>query len=41
VHVPAEIGRRAIEHVIDHLGDFGAALERAVEDVVIDPVYRE
>src|SRR5450759_3988359 len=41
MHVPAKIGRRAIEPVVDHLGDFGATGEGAVEHVVVDAILRE
>jgi len=41
VHVPAEIGRRAVEMIVDHRGDAGLAFERAVEHVVIDAILRE
>jgi hypothetical protein len=41
MHVPAEIGGRAIEPVVDQACDFCAAFERAVEHVVIDAVLCE
>src|SRR5258708_25414740 len=41
VHVPAEIGRRAIEPVVDHFGDPGPACERPVKHIVIDAVLGE
>src|SRR5262249_21784052 len=36
-----EIGRRAIEPVVDHLGDLRASLECAIEHVVIDAILGE
>src|ERR1700716_1472056 len=41
MHVPAEIRCRAVEPVVDHLGDFGAACKRAVENIVVDTVLRK
>src|SRR5260221_10261 len=38
---PTKIRCRAREPVVDHLGNFGAACERAVKYVVIDTVLRE
>src|SRR3954447_17645480 len=39
VHVPPKIRGGAIEPVVDHLGYFGPAFERTVEQVVIDAVF--
>src|SRR5450756_2886097 len=41
MHVPAEIGGRAIEPVIDHLGDLGAACKGAVKHIVVDAILGE
>jgi hypothetical protein len=41
VHVPAKIRCRAIEPVVDHLGDFGAACKGAIKYVVVDAVLGE
>src|SRR4051794_11260993 len=39
VHVPPKVRGGAIEPIVDHLGYFGAAFERTVEQVVIDPIF--
>jgi hypothetical protein len=41
MHVPAEIGCRAIKPVVDHVSDFGAPCKRAIEHIVINAILGE